>query len=410
MQTFELSLDAILARRLLTAHLQPIVSLKRQRVFGVEALARGLSPCTGNGKTIIPPATLFAMADESSSRLALDRLCRETALAAFAALHANDPGLLLHVNLDGSILNDRTVGSGHMLRSARQHGVAPGNVVIEVIESRVDDSQALLRFAEGMREAGFLLALDDVGAGHSNLDRIPLLRPDIIKMDRSLIAGIDQVYHQQVIAASLVKMAARIGALVIAEGVEHEAEVLTLMEIGVELFQGWHFARAAEAANPLPDLSRLMSDTATTFRRHQMAKITARKRLHAMYAGLSSEIAERLGARPPEEFDELLCEALALHPALECLYVLDESGRQSSETVCREPAPRQGRLLYQPARKGADHSLKDYYLPLAAGLSRYTSEPYISLASGSLCQTIAARFEDRDGALRILCMDVVSQT
>ncbi len=406
MTSCELSLDDILRQKLLVTHLQPIVSVKRRRLYGVEALARG-SACGGG--IIVPPAILFGMAGDHQSLLSLDRLCRETAIAAFARRLPGARGLLLHVNLDAAILNTSTVGSGHMRELAREHGVDPCNVVIEIIESRVEDAQALLGFARAMREAGFLLALDDVGTGHSNLDRIPAIKPDIIKIDRGLISDIDEVYHKQVIVSSLVKLAGKIGALVIAEGVEREAEVLTLMGMGVDIFQGWFFARAVPSESRLPDVRAELDRVAEAFRSHQVERINTRKRRHALYAGLISEICEELAETGPEGFDDALIEAIGLHASIECLYVLDEHGLQVSETICNPSVLQHGRrLLYHPAAKGSDHSLKDYYLPISAGLPRFTTEPYISLASGNLCQTISARFEDAAGAPRILCMDLVS--
>ena len=388
-QACELSLTEILDKRLLVSHLQPIAAC--------------------GGEVIVPPNLLFSMARDFDTRLRLDRLCRDAAIGAFARRLPAAQGLLLHLNLDASILNTRTVGSGYMRGAAREHGVAPGNVVIEIIESRVEDAQALLDFASAMREAGFLLALDDVGTGHSNLDRIPAIKPDIIKIDRGLISDIDTIYHKQVIASSLVKLAGKIGALVIAEGVEREEEVLTLMEMGVDIFQGWFFARAVKPQDRLPDIRAELDRVATVFRGHQVARINERKRRHTLYAGLTHDICEGLAAAGTDGMDDALIEAIGLHRAIECLYVLDEHGIQISETICNPDVLQQGRrLLYQPAAKGSDHSLKDYYLPLSAGLPRFTTEPYISLASGSLCQTISARFEDSSGAQRILCIDLVS--
>lgn len=406
MTTCELSLDQILDEKLLVSHLQPIVSIKRRRLYGVEALARG-SAC--GGEIIVPPAALFGMATTHESLLRLDRLCRDSAFASFAKRMPGARGLLLHINLDASILNASTVGSGYMREAARLNGIDPGNVVIEIIESRVDDGQALLRFVADMREAGFLLALDDVGTGHSNLDRIPAIKPDIIKIDRSLITDINSIYHKQVIAASLVKLADKIGALVIAEGVEREEEVLTLMEMGVDIFQGWFFAKAVPEHRGLPDVRKELAHMAEIFRDHRVKRFNDRKRLHTLYSGLTSEICEDLALCGAKEYGGVLAEALGLNPAIECLYVLDEAGLQVSETICNPSVLQLGRrLLYQPAAMGSDHSLKDYFLPISAGLSRYTTEPYISLASGNLCQTISARFEDAGGHFRVLCVDLLS--
>ncbi len=79
----------------------------------------------------------------------------------------------------------------HLLKLVKRCGVSPNNVIIEIIESRCEDEDALLEFVRFYRKKNFLIALDDVGAGFSNLDRIPLIKPDVIKLDRSLISGVN---------------------------------------------------------------------------------------------------------------------------------------------------------------------------------------------------------------------------
>jgi len=116
------------------------------------------------------------------------------------------------------------VGSGHLLKQVRQFNLNPNNVAIEIIESRVNDTGALNEFISRHREYGFLFALDDIGSGYSNLDRITITEPDLLKIDRSLISQIDINYHKQEVLKSLVNLARRIGALVVAEGVEREED------------------------------------------------------------------------------------------------------------------------------------------------------------------------------------------
>ncbi|MBU2548841.1 MAG: PDC sensor domain-containing protein, partial [Proteobacteria bacterium] len=104
--------------------------------------------------------------------------------------------------------------------------------------------------------------------------------------------------------------------------------------------------------------------------------------------------------------DGILIEALKRYPGLECLYILDENGVQTTETYCsgakllRRPSP-----LFRPAPKGTDQSLKDYFLLIQAGLPQFASEPYISRASGSLCLTVSRVFESVDGRRCVLCAD-----
>jgi EAL domain-containing protein (putative c-di-GMP-specific phosphodiesterase class I) len=404
MQPPKPDLGRILGAGLITTHFQPLVSIKQRSVFALEALSRGTATERG---PLIPPAVLFQLAANADERLALDRLCRTKALAAFAPHHRRQPQLLLSLNLDASCLSRDSVGSGHLHQAVRRSGVSPGNVILEIIESQATDIESLGRFVEAYRQLGFLIALDDVGSGHSNLDRITILKPDIIKIDRSLIQNIHEVYHKQEITKSLVNLCTKIGALPVAEGVESAPEILCLLRLGLDLFQGYHFARPALEPEPGEVLGRRIQDMAAAFKLHMVRTLNARKRRHAIYNNVTSAVIDRLAQVGTDGYNPVLAEALGFHPDLECLYVLDLSGIQVSATVC-DPDKLAGtrRLYYQPAESGTDHSLKEYFLPLTAGLTRFTTECYISLASGNLCQTISALFTDGEGAPRILCLDI----
>ena len=91
------------------------------------------------------------------------------------------------------------------------------------------------------------------------------------------------------------------------------------------------------------------------------------------------------------------------------MYVLDDAGIQVTETICNAAVTqRPGAAMFRPARKGTDHSLKEYYYVLIdVELQKYTTDPYVSLASGNLCRTISTCFRDAaNNRLYVLCVDV----
>jgi len=404
MLPLELSYQTLAREENILTLFQPMVSIKGKSVVAVEALSRGLLP---DLHVSIPPDVLFPLATTPARRLALDRLCRQLAMRRFAPVHARCKDLLLSVNLDISLINRDILGSGKFLEAAQSAGLNPGNVVIEIIESRVQDTEVLTRFIETYRAHGFLIALDDIGTGHSNLDRISQIKPDIIKIDKGLIRDIHREYHKFEIAKALVRLSRNIGAMVVAEGVEQEAEVLELMGLGVDIFQGFYFARPAPLGAAPPPTPRRVASVARNFRRRVIETINEKKALHETYDRALREIVGVLGTQVPRCFDHALVDLLHSHEDIECMYVLSCAGRQVSATICNPYAVSEARrFIYRPAPRGTDHSLKEYFLPLSAGLEKYTTEPYISLASGSLCSTISVRFCDRAGRAFILCVDI----
>ncbi len=397
-------IENLLQQRSIVTHYQPLVSIKRRALLGYEALSRG---CNGSGEAKIAPDVLFALPRTCEERLALDRLCRDKAFAGFKELHDHHRDLVLSINLDVALLDSLAAGSEYLAFQARQWGINPNNIVIELIESKVKNTDALLDFIQRYRNEGFLIALDDVGAGYSNMERIALIKPDVIKIDRSLINSIHKEFYKFEVTKSLVGLGQRIGAMVLAEGVETREEAIMLLELGVDVFQGYYFARPAPPSSSHQGALQRVQGVAQTFKEHMLRSISAKKSLYSSYDSLLYKLVGMLVRTWENEYDTLLASFMDAYPDLECLYVLNEYGVQISDTVCNHMtiAPNK-RFIYQPAQRGADHSLKDYFLPIDAGLPKFTTEPYISMASGNICTTIAASFANNDGYKRILCMDV----
>ncbi|MBU1229122.1 MAG: EAL domain-containing protein [Proteobacteria bacterium] len=397
-----ITIDDILENGWVSAAFQPLVSIKRKALLGVEALAR----CSAPGENI-PPLEMFRMAGEAGRLLEFDRLCRKKALEAFAPIHALDRGLIVSLNVDGHAIDAEAARSGTLIGLVKSLGISPNNVLIEIVESRAKDSKALEEFVGIHRKNGFLIALDDLGAGHSNLDRIPLLKPDVLKLDRSLVSGVDGHMTKLEVVKSFVQMASRLGALALAEGVERQEDILRLLEIGVDVFQGYYFGRPAMRM-PRPEIVTERIDyLAARFQASATERFAAQKELYARHDALVLGLCQRLGAVGAAGLDMLLTSFIDESECIECLYVLNARGVQTTDTVCNPAKLRKRkRFIYEPARKGADHSLKEYYLPLRAGLPKFTTQPYISLASGNRCITLSARCRDRDGRPIILCADL----
>jgi hypothetical protein len=127
------------------------------------------------------------------------------------------------------------------------------------------------------------------------------------------------------------------------------------------------------------------------------------------YDMLTRDIQAELGKCVQEDFDQSLKKLVHFYPLIECFYVLDESGVQITDRVFVNPkAVRNHGCLFHPSPIGSDHSMQDYYFMLfEAGLDRLTfvTEPYLSMASGTLCVTFARIFRNGGGHRFMLCTD-----
>ncbi|MFZ5974769.1 MAG: EAL domain-containing protein [Bacillota bacterium] len=397
--TFNIS--DVIKNKKITVHFQPVISPNRKKVLGLEGLVRGLNTETNQ---LIPPILLFDAAQDAGVTLELDRLCREMVLEAFTGIYEDNKDKLLFLNIDASIL-DKVAGSKFLLNQVNRHKINPNNVVIEVNEIKVQDNAALRNFIDIYRENGFLIALDDVGAGFSNLNRIPLAKPDIIKTDMSLIRNIHNDYHKQEVFKSMINLANTIGALVVAEGVETEEEAIQILRHGGHMIQGFYFSRPQEMYRETDAfLGRKIEILNNSFKEYMNFIIKEEEQRYEQLNTVMSDALMILVRTPEQHFDNRLAEIVHTNENIECAYILDAYGIQVGKTISGSDV-KENPVFYL-ARTGTDHSMKKYYYrPVNAKLNKYITEPYVSLATGNLCITYSKVFRNIENEKYILCID-----
>jgi EAL domain-containing protein (putative c-di-GMP-specific phosphodiesterase class I) len=230
-------LSRLIALGEVRAVFHPIVRLADGHVVGHEALTRPV----GLGSSFDSVEELFAFAESTELLMDFERLCRKTAILAAASLPAHG---LLFLNASPQAVEDPDWSTGGMDRLLAQSGLAPADVVIEITERvaivKHDDFQTALR---AFKARGYRVAVDDMGAGYSSFQALASIEPDFLKFDVSLVRDIDRSSIKRGLLDSLRQLAVKIGARVIAEGVEREEERATLLALGIELGQGYVFHR-----------------------------------------------------------------------------------------------------------------------------------------------------------------------
>jgi diguanylate cyclase (GGDEF)-like protein len=208
---------------------QPIVDLATGEIHAFEALARFQTRGTSS------PLHWFALADEFNLRDELELACMSAALELLARRPA---GTRLSVNLSGPLLLDP--------RTQELLDALPAlsGLILEVTEnSLLDDTPGIQAAISALLARGVHLAVDDMGAGYSGLRQIATVHPTYLKLDRSLIEGIDRDPDRGALVSALSGYAVQTGGYLVAEGVETDAELQTLTELGVPLVQGFYLAR-----------------------------------------------------------------------------------------------------------------------------------------------------------------------
>lgn len=216
----EARLGGLFAIRALMTAFQPIRDLATGKVVGVEALTRFVS------SPLKSPDQWFREAESVGRGIDLEFLALETALRAAADLPEH---LYVGVNLSPRACLDPTLNE--VIRRSR---MMPGRIVVELTEHSVVASYADLTAALApLRRAGLRLAIDDACDGFSSLRHIAMLSPEVIKLDRTISAGIDTNPNLRALCAAMVSFATDIGARLVAEGIVTEAQLATVTGLGV---------------------------------------------------------------------------------------------------------------------------------------------------------------------------------
>jgi EAL domain-containing protein (putative c-di-GMP-specific phosphodiesterase class I) len=214
------------APELVTPVFQPIVDLSTGRVAGYEGLSR--FPAEDGRR----PDEWFDLA----RRCGLGPLLQALALRRMIEIPGRPNGTWLSLNLDAGALATDAV-----------QGALPADLtgfVIEVTEQELPpDDEALQRTLADLRRRGAKIALDDAGAGYAGLQHVVRIRPEIIKLDRSLVQGVDVDAERLALIEAFAAFSSRTGALLLAEGIETDEELAVLCEARVNLGQGYRLGR-----------------------------------------------------------------------------------------------------------------------------------------------------------------------
>jgi len=381
----------------LDSHFQPIFSLAHQRVIGFEALMRATGP---DGRPH-GPHEVFGSARSDTDTVLLDHLCRVTHLYNFARQDAADTWLFININ--PCVIAEGKRSGSFLQARLEQLRFPPERVVIEIVEAALADETPLAESIRSYRALGCLIAIDNFGAGHSNFDRIRRLRPDLVKLDRSIVmqAAVDPGIRA--IVSGMVSLLHETGSLVVMEGIETEYEAMVAMDADADFVQGYYFARPAPVVTvaAAPTFAALFG---------QFREMTYRGR-----TGYRSEIAPYLNGLgyasvllQSSHPLEVACKGFLELPHAERCFLLDGEGRQIGANISAPHAHVETDRRFAPLRDaaGANWSRRHYFRRAIVRPDKVqVTRPYLSAATATSCITVSIAFKIRSER-RVLCGDV----
>jgi EAL domain-containing protein (putative c-di-GMP-specific phosphodiesterase class I) len=385
----------------LTSAFQPIYSLAHKRIVGYEALVRAEDRC----HRPVSPAELFRQDEDLSNAVFLDRLCRHVHIDNFQSFGDDINWLFLNVSPQ-TIIHGNEFGS-FFRDLLEKFEFPPHRIVIEIVEHPIsgEDSDRLVDSVKYYQDLGCLTAIDDFGAGHSNFDRIWTLKPDIVKLDRSMLLRASAHESIRQLLPGLVSLLHQAGALVIMEGIETEAQTLIAMESDIDMVQGYFFSKPHHdlkaLSTSLPPFTQLFdaykSNETIRGKKFQRTHERYRKRFMTTVALLQEGCSLIDSSEPLFEDDAVI----------RC-WLLDQNGEQIGNTITSRMHVDNIDPRFRPLEdaNSADW-FRRHYLRRAIfhpGQLQIT-RPYLSITGAHMCSTLSLMFkvDDRD---IILCCDL----
>ena len=392
-------------------YFQPIVSMEDRKVIGYEVLARGFNTL-GKVATLGP---LFQEYDNAVKLKKLDHFVREEACKKFAESGlANDRKLFVNVmpqwldSEDGVEINEEL----NLLEQICDYYKIPAqSLVLEITEGEFSNApQKMTAVANQLKAAGFNIALDDFGAGFSNMSRIGQLEPKYIKLDLNLIRrGFSESLYKEILN-SMSYLSDKIGAILLVEGIEKQEELYGAMDIGARYIQGFFVGYPDENFQNQPiregDLNEYLKD----FRKHKIEHMRGLLSFQSMLADFfSTNLLERF--KPVQKGDDWHLETNNIgdlpgfwRHQLRMIYFMNFDGVQVSANYVSNS---DGSFTKDSSFIGKDWSWRPYFLEFMAKKTVYGqdlsySEPYRDIRIDETMVTMIYNYDNEV----ILCMDL----
>lgn len=391
-------IDKLIKNNKIKIFFQPILSIKDKKIFAFEALTRAYDTYD----ELISPMYLFDQAKKENVINKLDSYVRELALKKFIDYHKKDKNILLFLNFESSFVDSQEYTK--FIKTVKKYNINPANLVLEIKEDEIKDNNAIKKFVGYYRKHNFIIAIDDFGTGYSSFDRLALIKPDIVKVDRSLIYNVNKNFINSEILRAVSNMCHKIGAIVLAEGVESKNEILNCMRKDIDIFQGFYFSKPKEEINNATQNSmfHLIENIGIEYKKNVKNSIDTKKTILTQTEDLCEQILHIFNSTK-EDYVSKIKEIIHENEQLEAIYTINHStGLQKNDTIINIKS----NTLFKPTSNNHDHSLKEYYF-IAKNSSRcnYLSGTYVSKASGNICRTYSSTVTINETKY-ILCLDI----
>lgn len=352
----------------ITPHFQPIISIQNRRIIGYESLGRYMVDHI--------PVSLGPFFHSSQytdkEQLRIDRLLR---LQAIDKMSKSEEDGLLFINLRPSWIFGTYQQSGILptILFIEESNLSPHRIVIEITEDEFHgSSKELSDMVNKYRQKGCKIAIDDVGSGFSNFDRIALIEPDIIKIDLKLMknSGVHKGYNA--LLRSYAILAEQMGATLLMEGIETVNDLQQAVAIGARYVQGFLFSPAIGDFLPPDTFTEIIQEQLTLYAGEQIAKYQELHAFNQLFDVIIETPNRTTLSNDPDPFIERFLQQIPLR----CIrvYLCKEDGTQVSSNYSRDA---DHSWQKDETFRGANWIWRPYFIPNIVRM-QYRSSPTMS--------------------------------
>ncbi|MBU2514089.1 EAL domain-containing protein [bacterium] len=378
---------------------QPIYSVSHQRIVGYEALAR----INDQNRKRINPSQFFTSLEDEYELVLADRLCRCLHLDSFAKI--DDPINWIFINISPKVA---TVGRkyGTFFKALiEDSGISANRVVVEIVEHEESELDQLKETVNYFRDLGCLIAIDDFGSGYSNFERVWSLKPDIIKLDQSMIQQASTIAEIRNLLPGIVSLLHQSGALVLIEGVENRDQAMISLESDADFAQGFFFCRPIANKDQVPDNKNIFDHLFKRYVDSTQKKSRANALLIDRYKKTFLDTIVKIKKEIPLS---RACNELFKDRSIVRGYLLKSDGVQMGETVHCPNRVSEKNLKLKPIQSAEKanwvrrhYVQRAFFNPNQIQITR----PYLSITGAHMCMTLSMLFSSPRGE-QVFCCDI----
>lgn len=373
---------------------QPIYSFSNQACIGAEALLRGIEVL--NKK---PLSALECLEKPAGlSNVEYNRTINEMHLKNWQQSGIDKNWIF--VNLDFNSL--KSIDDLCLQNVSQNLDLDGKEIVVEVVENEIEDEELFDQVVTKLRKMGCLIALDDFGAGSSNIDRIWKAQPEIVKLDRRVLLEATKSLRGESILRNLCVLIKQAGSITLLEGIETKEQAMLAMDVGVDLVQGFYFAKPNTDLSTAGGGEELIRGVVRDYPDYRHTKFIEKQSHHRGYSALFDNLKS---AESAIHLEQIMHEK-AQNTSIKRFFILDDKGYQISEEPNND---NQGQNNQRILKKGKGLCWKNrryFYEAKQNADSIYVSQPYRSLIDVELCLTISKSIHLKSNEHVVACYDV----